>query len=256
MRRDRVAQPRAALLEELRLVVVPHRQRPRPGEPLQRERRPPPRSSTWPGGSLRISRKIESGPGTQFVARNASSASRSRSPFGSASSSEANESSPSATAVVERLDPEPVAREHEPLARSRPRSRPRTSRAAARQTRAPTARRRGRSSRCPTGVAHPVAGALELAAQLGVVVDLAVLDDGARPVLVRDRLVARLEVDDREPPRREPDAALRRTSRPSPARGGRASRTSRRAASRSTRPREETIPQIPHIGSESRAARP
>ena len=44
--------------------------------------------------------------------------------------------------------------------------------------------------------------------QLAVVVDLAVLDDGRAAVLVRDRLVARVEVDDREPSRREPDAAV------------------------------------------------
>ena len=47
-----------------------------------------------------------------------------------------------------------------------------------------------------------------LALQLLVVVDLAVLDDVDGAVLVRDRLVAALEVDDREPARREPDAAL------------------------------------------------
>ena len=45
-------------------------------------------------------------------------------------------------------------------------------------------------------------------AQLLVVVDLAVLDDVDRPVLVRDRLVAAREVDDREPPRGEPDAVV------------------------------------------------
>ena len=56
--------------------------------------------------------------------------------------------------------------------------------------------------------AKPVAGALELAAQLLVVVDLAVLDDGDRAVLVRERLVARLEVDDREPARGEADVAV------------------------------------------------
>jgi hypothetical protein len=53
-----------------------------------------------------------------------------------------------------------------------------------------------------------VAGTLEVAAQLLVVVDLAVLDDRARAVLVRDRLVAGLEVDDREPSRREADPAV------------------------------------------------
>jgi hypothetical protein len=40
--------------------------------------------------------------------------------------------------------------------------------------------------------------ALELASQLAVVVDLAVLDDMKRSVLVRDRLVAGLEVNDRQ----------------------------------------------------------
>ncbi len=39
---------------------------------------------------------------------------------------------------------------------------------------------------------------LQLAAQLAVVVDLAVLDDDDAAVLVGDRLVAMLEVDDRE----------------------------------------------------------
>ena len=39
---------------------------------------------------------------------------------------------------------------------------------------------------------------LELGAQLAVVVDLAVLDDLQAPVLVRERLVAGVEVDDRE----------------------------------------------------------
>src|SRR5438552_14050604 len=47
--------------------------------------------------------------------------------------------------------------------------------------------------------AESMAGPLELAPQLAVVVDLAVLDDVNRPVLVPDRLVAGLEVDDREP---------------------------------------------------------
>jgi hypothetical protein len=53
-----------------------------------------------------------------------------------------------------------------------------------------------------------VAGALELSPQLRVVVDLAVLDDDAASVLVRDRLVAVLEVDDREAARREGDGAV------------------------------------------------
>src|SRR5207247_2599339 len=56
--------------------------------------------------------------------------------------------------------------------------------------------------------AKTVTGALELGAQLPVVVDLAVLDDVDAAVLVRDRLVARLEVDDREPPRRQTGRAV------------------------------------------------
>ena len=50
---------------------------------------------------------------------------------------------------------------------------------------------------------EPVARGLELLPELAVVVDLAVLDDVDRAVLVRDRLVAALEVDDRQPSRRE-----------------------------------------------------
>src|SRR5439155_17286455 len=48
----------------------------------------------------------------------------------------------------------------------------------------------------------------ELACQLGVVVDLAVLDDRACAVFVGERLVAALEVDDRESPCSESDAAV------------------------------------------------
>ncbi len=53
-----------------------------------------------------------------------------------------------------------------------------------------------------------VAAALQLTAQLAVVVDLAVLDDGDAAVLVGDRLVAVLEVDDRESPHRQRNPAL------------------------------------------------
>ena len=112
-----------------------------------------------------------------------------------------------AVAVVERLDPEAVAREHEPA----PLRVPHRDREHAPQ---------------PLGEARPVllvevdehlgvgvrraeamAGRLELRPQLGVVVDLAVLDDDDPPVLVGDRLVAALEVDDREPPRGQPGLA-------------------------------------------------
>ena len=56
--------------------------------------------------------------------------------------------------------------------------------------------------------AEAVACALELVHQLAVVVDLAVLDDGDGPVLVRDRLVAARQVDDRKAARRDPDGAV------------------------------------------------
>ncbi len=101
--------------------------------------------------------------------------------------------------VGERLDPEAVAREHEPAPR-----------------RVPDGDREHAAQALPEPVApllvavdehlgvgaraERVARRLELAHQLAVVVDLAVLDDDDRAVLVRDRLVAAVEVDDREPP--------------------------------------------------------
>ena len=103
--------------------------------------------SRWPAGSLRVSRKIEYGAGIELKARNASSASRSISPRGSARSSDANSSTP-ARRVVERLDPVAIAREHETRAPSRPRSRPRTSRGAAARTPGRRARRGGDGLRC------------------------------------------------------------------------------------------------------------
>src|SRR5205823_297523 len=53
-----------------------------------------------------------------------------------------------------------------------------------------------------------MAGPLELVHQLAVVVDLSVLHHEDRPVLVRDRLVAAREVDEREPPRGYRHAAV------------------------------------------------
>src|SRR3989454_7370969 len=50
---------------------------------------------------------------------------------------------------------------------------------------------------------EPVAGREELLAELAVVVDLSVLDDPHRRVLVGHRLVAALDVDDRQPPHAE-----------------------------------------------------
>ena len=53
-----------------------------------------------------------------------------------------------------------------------------------------------------------VPGPLEVMPELAVVVELAVLDDLDAAVLVADRLVTGLEVDDRETPRGEADAAV------------------------------------------------
>ena len=51
-------------------------------------------------------------------------------------------------------------------------------------------------------------GPLEVTPELAVVVELSVLDDLDASVLVADRLVAGLEVDDRETARGEADAAV------------------------------------------------
>ena len=110
-------------------------------------------------------------------------------------------------AVVERLDPVGVAREHEPAARRVP---DRDGEHPAQPLgEADTVLLVEMHERLGVAVgAQRVACALELAAELRVVVDLAVLDDDTASVLVRDRLVAVLEVEDREAPRRERDAAF------------------------------------------------
>ena len=56
--------------------------------------------------------------------------------------------------------------------------------------------------------AKPMTGALELPSQFPVVVDLAVLDDVDVSILACDGLVARFEVDDREPSGRERNRAV------------------------------------------------
>ena len=53
-----------------------------------------------------------------------------------------------------------------------------------------------------------VAGPLEFAGELAIVVDLAVLDDDDAAVFAADRLVAAGQVDDREAPRGDPDPAV------------------------------------------------
>src|SRR5262245_29643527 len=55
---------------------------------------------------------------------------------------------------------------------------------------------------------EPVAAGFEIAAQLPVIVALAIEDDLNRAVLVADRLVASLQVDDGEPAMRQADTGL------------------------------------------------
>ena len=110
-------------------------------------------------------------------------------------------------AVVERLDAVPVACEHEPP----PLGVPERDREHPAQPPGELGPVLLVEMQVHLGVAVRAEGmtpALELAAELGVVVDLAVLDDGARAVLVRDRLIAAGEVDDREPPSREADGTV------------------------------------------------
>ena len=94
-----------------------------------------------------------------------------------------------AVPVVERLDPVAVAREHEaapPRVPDRDREHPAQPLGEAEPVLlVEVDERLGVAAR-----AELVPGALELAAELRVVVDLAVLDDDAASVLVRDRLVA------------------------------------------------------------------
>ena len=101
-------------------------------------------------------------------------------------------------AVVERLDPVAVAREHEATSRRVP-ERDREHPAQAPREGGPFLLVEVDEHLGVAVRGEAVAGALELRAQLGVVVELAVLDDVNRAVLVRDRLVAGLQVDDREP---------------------------------------------------------
>jgi hypothetical protein len=197
---DGVADPRAQLLDELRLVAPPlfldrngrrprkafdpHRARLRPDEQVPGRQLPDltedrQRRGDRVEGEERLER-VE----VDLAAREGAELGRELEPV-------------RRRAVVERLDPEPVARKDEP----------------------PPARvpdRRGEHPAQPFGEcvavflvevekhlrvaarAKAVAGTLELAAELAVVVDLAVLDDMQRPVLVSDRLVAGREVDDRE----------------------------------------------------------
>jgi hypothetical protein len=109
--------------------------------------------------------------------------------------------------VVEGLDAVAVAREHEPApprVPDRDREHPAQPLGEAGPVLLVQVDERLGVAACPQHVPRP----LKLAAELRVVVDLAVLDDDAASVLVRDRLVAVLEIEDREAPRGQGDAAV------------------------------------------------
>src|SRR5205085_7356795 len=110
-----------------------------------------------------------------------------------------------ARAVVERLDPKAVARAEEPSPRAVPEREGPHAVEALDAALAPLAV--GGEDDLGVGrAAEAVALGLELAAELPVVVDLAVVDEPKRAVLAREGLVARVaQVDDREPAEAERD---------------------------------------------------
>ena len=109
--------------------------------------------------------------------------------------------------VVEWLDPEAVADAHEGSGRFVPERECEHSAEAAERLAAPPAVRPDQGLRVTAG-AEPFPGGFELASQLGVVVELAVVGDPAAG-LVAHRLMAVLDVDDAEPPVAESHVAVR-----------------------------------------------
>ncbi len=204
---NRVAEPRAALLDELGFVlVVACRQRPRPREPVEAERPGLPGEGV-PGLQLadvaedreRRRHRVEREERLERIKvdlalRQRIQLRRERQLVAGA-------------AVVERLDAEAIACQRQSLRGARPRLRRRTFRAAAPRGRSPLLV----AMHEHLGVAvrpKDVAGALQFAGELAIVVDLAVLDDYDAAVFVADRLVAPGQVDDREAPRGDPDPAI------------------------------------------------
>ena len=98
--------------------------------------------------------------------------------------SDPNSSRLPATRPVERLDAEAVAREQQPPARRVPDREREHAAEALDAARRPTARRRGRSSRCRSACGSGGRAASSSGPDVGVVVDLAVEDDPDRAVLV------------------------------------------------------------------------
>ena len=133
--------------------------------------------------------------------------------------------------VVHRLDAEPVASEHQRVGPAVP---DRESEHALEVIRRSDVAVLFPGVDEDLGVAagrEAVPPGLELLAEGGVVVDLAVVDDPDRPVFVRQRLMAALEVDDFQPPDAEHGRARRRGCPDRPGRGARSCRAS--AATRS-----------------------
>src|SRR3954454_2978796 len=182
MRAHGVAQTRAQFLDELRLVVFAFSEGMRPREPLESDVAVLPYEQ-MPGGELACltkdgKRRRDRVEGEKRLERvQVDVAAWQRAQFGCERELAVD------GAVVQRLDPEAVAREDETAARRVP-------------------NRNGEHPAQPFGEAfavlfvemeqhlcvavrpEPVSGALELAAQFAVVVELAVLDDVERAVLV------------------------------------------------------------------------
>ena len=210
MRAYRVPQPRAKLLGEEHRVLAAHvacRDRRRPREPLEPRLAPLPDEQMsgrkLPRAAEDRERRRDRVEGEERLERiEVDFASGQRAQLGGERQADALRS------VVERLDPEAVARQDEPTLPTIP---DRDSEHAPQPL--------GKSVAQLLVEVHehlrvalraePMARALQLGAQLPVVVELAVLDDVHGAVLVRERLVAGLEVDDREPPRRQPDRAVK-----------------------------------------------
>ena len=110
-------------------------------------------------------------------------------------------------AVVERLDPETVAREHEPALVPVPdRSAEHAAQVGGEVGAVPLVEMREHLRVATAG--ERVAVAAESLAKVAVVVQLSVLDRRTVPLFVRERLVAALDVDDAEPPDAERDSRL------------------------------------------------
>ena len=187
MRAHRVAQPRAQLLDELRLVVAAqlvHGHRPGPRVALELEAAAFRPHEQMTGGQLarvaedRVRRRDRVEREKRLERVEVDLAARKRAQLRRELERAAR------VAVVERLDPVAVAREHEPPRVGVP-ERDREHPAQPPYVFGPVPLVEMQVHLGVAVRAEAVPLALELAAQLGIVVDLAVLDDDARAVLAR-----------------------------------------------------------------------